>query len=87
MEVRVGGRVLDGEDSMVSSLLPQSLVGLRKLAIGVVRDHPTGLVVVSDGSGTQEASLLNTCMSTARDKKDDGEDGPRQSTSGTRRYG
>lgn len=42
MGVRFGGRVLDGEDSVVSSLLPQSLVGLRKLAIGVVRDHPVG---------------------------------------------
>jgi len=30
MGVRVGGRVLDGEDSVVSSLLPQSLVRLRK---------------------------------------------------------
>jgi len=87
MGVRVGGRVLDDEDSVVSSLLPQSLVGIRKLAIGAVRDHPAGLVVVCDGSGTQEASFLNTFVGTACDDKDDGEGGPRQSTSGTRRCG
>jgi len=51
------------------------------------RDHldTTGFVVVGNSLGTQETTLLNAFVSTARGNIDDGGGGPRRSTSGTRR--
>ena len=53
------------------------------------RDHldTTSLVVIGDGLGAQETTLLNEFMSTVRGNIDDGGGRPRQSTSGTRRCG
>jgi len=78
------GVVCDHPDFLSSTLLDPG--GHVELAH---RDHldTTGLVVVGDGLGAQETSLLNTFVSTARSNIDDGGGGPRRSTSGTRQCG
>ena len=80
----VVGVVRDDADFLSSSPLDPG--GHIELAHGNDIDT-TVPVVPGDSLGAQETSLLNTFVSSACDNEDDGKDGPRRSTSETRRCG